>query len=153
VQATIWLSSTAEDAQVVATLSDVDPSGASSPLTSGTLVASLRALTTAPCGPIVRDCSVVTKGTLVEPWHPHTHASQALLTPNQPTELHVEIFPTAAQIPAGHALRLTIATGDFPHELLTLSTLLNSVGVDTLYLGADHPSSLTIGAVSPAPAG
>lgn len=152
VQATIWLSSTAQDAQVIATLSDVDPSGASSPITSGTLVASLRALTTTPCGPVVKDCSVYTKGTLVEPWHPYTHASQTPLTPNEPNELHVEIFPTSAQIQAGHALRLTIATGDFPHELLTLSTISSSPGIDTLYLGADHPSSVTIGAVSPAPA-
>jgi predicted acyl esterase len=90
---------------------------------------------------------------LTEPWHPYTRASQTLLTPNQPTRLDVEIFPTSAVIPAGHALRLTIATGDFPHETLSLSTLLNSPGVDTLYLGADHPSSITIGAVSPAPAG
>src|SRR5213593_2297773 len=39
IDATVWLSSTATDAQVVATISDVDPSGASSQITSGTLVA------------------------------------------------------------------------------------------------------------------
>ena len=153
VAATLWLSSTAEDTQVIATLSDVDPSGASNQITAGTLVASLRALTGTACGAVVADCSVYSQGLLVEPWHPYTHASQTLLTPNQPTALQVEIFPTSAVIPAGHALRVTIATGDFPHELLSLSTLLSSPGVDTLYLGADHPSSITIGAVSPSPAG
>jgi len=55
-------------------------------------------------------------------------------------------------IEPGHSLRLTIATGDFPHETSTLSTLLNSAGIDTLYLGPGHPSSIYLGTVSPPPA-
>ena len=54
-------------------------------------------------------------------------------------------------IATGHALRLTIATGDFPHETPTLSTTVWSAGIDTLYLGAEHPSSIYLGTVSPAP--
>ena len=150
--ATIWLSSTATDAQVVVNVSDVDPSGASSQITGGTLVASLRAVTPAACGAIVADCSVYAGRTLVQPWHPYTHASQSPLTPGIPTALEVEIFPTTAVIQPGHALRVTIATGDFPHETSTLSTTLGSAGIDTLYLGPDHPSSIRVGAVSPAPA-
>jgi predicted acyl esterase len=136
---------------VVATISDVDPSGASSQITAGTLVASLRALTPTPCRSAVVDCSVYERGALVQPWHPYTHASQAPLTPGTPVELEVEIFPTTAVIQPGHSLRLTIATGDFPHETSTLSTTLGSAGIDTLYLGADRPSSLRLGVVSPAP--
>jgi len=90
---------------------------------------------------------------VVEPWHPYTHAAQTPLTPNTPTELQIEIFPTSAIIPAGHALRLTLATGDFPHETLTLSTILGSAGgIDTIYLGPAHPSSIYLGNVVPAPA-
>src|SRR5207247_1941006 len=135
IDATVWISSTAADTQVVATISDVDPSGASSQITAGTLVASLRALTATPCGAIVADCSVYAKGYVIDPWHPYTRASQVALTPGVPTQLQIEIFPTSAVIEPGHALRLTVATGDFPHETLTLSTVLNSPGVDTLYLG------------------
>jgi uncharacterized protein len=152
IDATVWVSSTAADAQVIATISDVDPSGASSQITSGTLVASLRALTATSCGAIVADCSVYGSGQPIEPWHPYTRASQTPLTPGAPTPLQIEIFPTTAVIEPGHALRLTISTGDFPHETSTLSTTLGSAGIDTLYLGPDHPSSIYLGTVSPAPA-
>jgi len=130
-----------------------DASGASSQITSGTLVASLRSVTPTRCRSSVADCSVYARGRMTEPWHPYTHASQVSLTPNVPTELDVEIFPTSAVIQPGHSLRLTIATGDFPHETLTLSTLLNSAGgIDTLYLGPTHPSAIYLGNVSPSPA-
>jgi predicted acyl esterase len=152
IDATIWLASTATDAQVIATISDVDPSGASSQITAGTLVASLRALTTTACGSIVADCSLYAGGQLTEPWHPYTRASQTPLSPGTPTQLEIEIFPTTAVIEPGHALRLTIATGDFPHETSTASTTVDSAGTDTLYVGADHPSSIYLGTVSPAPA-
>jgi putative CocE/NonD family hydrolase len=151
IDATIWLSSTATDAQVIATITDVDPTGASSQITSGTLVASLREVTAAACGSIVADCSVYGGGQLVEPWHPYTRTSQTPLTPGVPTRLEIEIFPTTAVIEPGHALRLTISTGDFPHETSTLSTTATSAGIDTIYIGRDHPSSIYLGAVSPAP--
>jgi putative CocE/NonD family hydrolase len=152
IAATIWLSSTATDAQVIATLSDVDPSGASSGITSGTLVASHRSLVPTPCRSVVVDCSVYSHADLVQPWHPYTRAAQAPLTPGTPTELDVEIFPTTAVIAPGHSLRLTIATGDFPHETSTLPGTIDPLGIDTLYLGADHPSSIRLGTVSPSPA-
>jgi putative CocE/NonD family hydrolase len=152
IDATIWISSTNTDAQVVATISDVDPSGASSQITAGTLVASLRALTPASCGSIVTDCSIYAKGALIEPWHPYTRASQVALTPGEPTQLEIEIFPTTAVIQPGHSLRLTIGTGDFPHETPTASTVVDALGIDTLYLGPDHPSSIYLGTVSPPPA-
>jgi putative CocE/NonD family hydrolase len=154
IDATIWISSTAADTQVIATISDVDPSGASSQITAGTLVASLGALTPAPCHSVVADCSLYARKRLIEPWHPYTHASQVALTPGVPTPLEIEIFPTSAVIAAGHSLRLTIATGDFPHETLTLSTLVSSAGgIDTLYLGPDHPSSIYVGNVLGDPTG
>jgi len=152
INATIWISSTASDAQVVATVSDVGPDGSSSQITAGSLVASLGALTATSCGSIVADCSVYAGGHVIEPWHPYTRASQVPLTPGVPTQLQVEIFPTTAVIEASHSLRLTIATGDFPHETSTLSTLVNSAGIDTLYIGPGHPSSIYLGTVSPPPA-
>src|SRR5437016_9720972 len=153
INAIIWISSTATDAQVIATISDVAPDGSSSQITSGSLVASLGALTARACGSVVADCSVYAGGQVIEPWHPYTRASQVPLTPGVPTQLQIEIFPTSAVIEPGHSLRLTIATGDFPHETSTASTLANSAGgIDTLYLGPDHPSSIYLGTVSPSPA-
>src|SRR6266850_1909466 len=122
------------DAQVVAIVSDVAPDGSSSQITAGSLVASLNAVSPRSCGSAVVDCSIYAGGRLIEPWHPYTHASQVPLTPGVPTQLQIEIFPTTAVIEPGHALRLTIATGDFPHETSTLSTTVNSAGgIDTLY--------------------
>jgi predicted acyl esterase len=152
IDATIWISSTAPDTQIVATLSDVDPSGASSQITAGTLVASLRALTPTRCRRSVADCSLYSHRRLTKPWHPYTHASQVALTPNVPTPLEIEIFPTSVVIAPGHAPRLTIATGDFPHEVLTLSTLVDSAGgIDTLYLGPSRPSAIYVGNVTRSP--
>src|SRR6266852_6941719 len=81
IDATIWISSTAADTQVIATLSDVAPGGASSQITAGTLVASLRALTATACGAVVAVCSLYANGQLIEPWHPYTYATQSALTP------------------------------------------------------------------------
>ena len=152
IAATIWLGSTNSDAQVVAIVSDVAPDGSSSQITAGSLVASLNAVTPTSCGSVIVDCSVYSGGRLTEPWHPYTQASQVPLTPGVPTQLQIEIFPTTAVIEPGHALRLTVATGDFPHETPTLSTVVGSAGIDTLYFGPDHPSSIYVGTVSPAPA-
>ncbi len=152
IDATVWVSSTASDTQIVATVSDVAPDGTSSGITAGTLVASLRALTPTRCRSVVTDCSVYQSRQVVEPWHPYTRASQTPLAFGTPVEVQIEIFPTTAVIEPGHALRVTITTGDFPHEVLTGTTLLDSLGVDTLYLGPDHPSSVAVGTVSPAPA-
>src|SRR5207237_8659924 len=91
IDAPIWISSPAADTQVIATLSDVAPDGASSQITAGTLVASLRALTGTACGAVVADCSLYANGQLIEPWHPYTHASQSALTPGVPTRLEIEI--------------------------------------------------------------
>src|SRR5204863_321727 len=79
-------------------------------------------LTTAPCGSVVADCSLYSHGDLIHPWHPYSHDSQTPLAPGTPTALEVEIFPTTAVIEPGHSLRLTIATGHFPHETAPLST-------------------------------
>src|SRR5262249_45370796 len=115
-------------------------------------VASLNAVTPTACRSVVADCSVYAGGRLSEPWHPYTRASQVPLAPGAPVQLQIEIFPTTAVIEPGHALRLTVATGDFPHETPTLSTEIGSAGIDTLYLGPDHPSSIYLGNVSPTPA-
>src|SRR3989442_10760694 len=85
IDATIWISSTAADTQVIATISDVGPDGASSQITAGTLLASLRAPTSTACSAVVADCSPYPNGQLIEPWHPYTPAPPSALTPGRPT--------------------------------------------------------------------
>jgi len=155
IEADIYMSSTATDSSVVATVSDVSSSAAggittAKDVTAGTLVASLRAVTPTPCGRVVLNCSVYLDFQSIEPWHPYTQASQAALQPGKIYELRIEIFPTSQTFEPGHAMRVTITTSDIPHELQTVSTTVHSVGVDTFYFGGNAPSSIFLGATRPA---
>ena len=47
---------------------------------------------------------------MIRPWHPYTKESQKGVTPGQPTEYSIEIYPTSDIVKAGNRLRLTIAT-------------------------------------------
>lgn len=163
IEADIFMSSTARDSTVIATLSDVSSSGASD-ITAGTLVASMRAVTSTPCQPrtdpltglrdeVVVDCTQYLDGQSINPWHPYTEASQVPLTPGRVTELRIEVFPTHATIEPGQRLRLTITTSDVPHELQTVSTTTNALGIDTFYVGGDTPSSVYLGTLTPGNAG
>jgi putative CocE/NonD family hydrolase len=146
--ARLFVSSTRPDTSLAVTVEDVAPDGTSTEITSGSLVASLRAVTRAPCGAVVDGCSVYAGGHIVEPWHPYTYASQKPMPSEAVQELQVEIFPTTAEIAPGHRLRLTLESGDAPHRLDTASTLSDSAGaLDTLYAGPKYPSSLYLGAV------
>jgi putative CocE/NonD family hydrolase len=136
--ARLFVSTTASDAFVTARLEDVAPSGASTPLTSGWQLLSLRKVD--PRKSAYRD------GTMVQPWHPDTRQSVQPVTPGAVYELDVEIFPTAAQLPVGHALRLAVQTADEPHATPALPTAVDAAGgVLTIYSSPQYPSALVYG--------
>ncbi len=168
IEADIYMSSTASDSALTATVSDVSSAGADD-ITAGTLVASLRQVTGTVCPSrpvaggrsatyeIVRGCSVRLDGQSIEPWHPYTPTSQAPLQAGKVYLLQIEIFPTSAVIEAGHQLRVTITAGNEPVDFPPLSTTANSAGVDTFYLGpVSSPqsgvaaSSIYLGTTTPA---
>jgi predicted acyl esterase len=105
--ATVYVSSTTPDAELVAEVEQVTPNGTSYPLTEGALLGSLRALDPR------RSWSI--DGTTLLPFHPYTQQSAAPMPVGKVTELHIEIFPTLSTIAAGDRLRLTLATADTPH--------------------------------------
>lgn len=154
IEADLYMSATSADSTVVATLSDVSSSGASD-ITAGTLVASMRQVTSTPCGHVVNGCTVYLPAygsgdpESVEPWHPYLQSTQTPLQPGTIYELQIEIFPTSATIEPGDQLRVTITTSDVPHESQTLSTTANSLGIDTFYFGGQNPSSIYLGTISP----
>lgn len=155
IEADIYMSSTAADSSVVATVSDVSASGTggtttSSDVSAGTLVASMRQVTTTRCGQVVRDCSVYLDGQSIEPWHPYTHATQATMEAGTIYELQIEILPTSQTFMPGHQMRLTITTSDVFHEAPTASTAVGSTGIDTFYYGGATPSSVYLGTTTPA---
>jgi uncharacterized protein len=137
------LRSARPDATVIATLSDVGPDGSSDPITSGSLVLSMRQLATAACGAIVVNCTEYAGGKPLIPWHPYTRASQSSLSSNTVYGIDLEIFPTSAVIEPGHRFRVTLTTSDVPHETGTITTTTDSAGgLVTILFGPRYPSYL-----------
>ncbi len=121
IDASIYAASTTKDAEWVATVEDVAPGGASTPLTAGALLGSFRAVDSARSwyGP---------SGQPLLPYHPYTQASVKPVTTGSVTRFDVEVFPTVAMLAPGHRLRLTITTSDTPHLGPTPAQLANLVG-------------------------
>jgi putative CocE/NonD family hydrolase len=121
IDATIYATSTRPDVELEATLEDVAPSGASTPLTSGALLGSFRALDRARSW-------FAADGRPLLPYHPYSRASVVPVAAGQVTRFDIEVFPTFARLAAGHRLRLTLNTSDTPHLLPTPAQLANLVG-------------------------
>jgi predicted acyl esterase len=82
---------------------------------------------------------------MIRPWHPFTKASQQPVTPNQPTEYKIEIYPTSAIVKAGDRLRLTIGTANTFSSAPPLPDLGNELGgTITLLHGGQYPSNVTL---------
>jgi uncharacterized protein len=139
--ANLWASISTTDATLVAVLSEVEPDGKSEQITAGFLEASQRAV----------DPSLETYGpkhTVIRPWHPFTKESQQAVTPNEPSEYDIEIYPTGVIVPAGDRLRLTIGTANTVVGTPTLPTLGQELGgTITLLHGGGHDSYLQLPAV------
>jgi uncharacterized protein len=138
ITADLWAQLSATDATLVAVLSDVEPSGASNQVTAGFLMASQRAV----------DAKLSTYNSehlMIRPWHPFTKASQQAVTPNQPTEYKIEIYPTAAVVKAGDRLRLTIGTANTFSSAPPLPDLGNELGgTVTLLHGGGYDSNVLL---------
>lgn len=135
--ADVWVTTTARDAVVTVRVTDVAPDGTSTELTDGWLAASFRA--------VDRSHSRYVAGQLLQPWHPFTRASILPVTPGEPVELPIEIFPTDVTIPAGHRLRLYVGPNDFPHAVPPLSQLQGSLaGVVQVLHDPQHASYLEL---------
>ena len=130
----LWATLSASDATLVAVLSEVEPDGKSEQITAGFLQASLRAT----------DPSLATYGPrhiVTRPWHPFTKESQQAVTPGQPTQYEVEIYPTGVIVPKGDRLRLTIGTANTFTGTPTVPTLGQELGgTITLLHGGGHNS-------------
>jgi predicted acyl esterase len=99
--ARLWLSSTADDADIIARIDDVAADGSHRYVgVEGRLRASLRATAKAPYE------------TMGLPWHPFTQASAQPLEPGVPVEAEFEFLPTSYIFEAGHRIRLTLQFAD-----------------------------------------
>jgi predicted acyl esterase len=135
--ARIFISTSARDASVVVRLQDVAPDGTVRNVSAGWASLAFRQLDdrTRRVGDLV-----------VLPVHAYTEDAVRPVEPDQVYELHVEIWNTAHQFPAGHSLRLTI----IPSDATSLPTgdTAEMTGVVRLYHDAEHASSLVMSTVS-----
>jgi predicted acyl esterase len=143
IDATIYATSTAPETFLEATVEDIGPDGSSTPLTSGGLLGSFRA--------VDRGLSwYAAGGNPVLPYHPYTQASASTVPTGKITRFDIEVFPTFARIAAGHSIRLTITTSDFPHVDFTPAQLASlSGGVYAVQRNAAAPSFLELPLASP----
>jgi predicted acyl esterase len=121
IDATIYATSTRPDTELVATLEDVAPNGAATPITTGALLGSLRALDSSRSWP-------APGGRFLLPYHPYTAQSKQPVPAGSVTRFDIEIRPTFAELNAGHRLRLTLTTSDLPTLLPTQPDGVNLAG-------------------------
>jgi predicted acyl esterase len=140
--ADLWIQSSATDADLEVTLSEVRPDGQERYIASGWLRASRRALSP--------------ESTELKPVQTHLEADVAPLPAGAWTPVRVEIYPFAHALRAGTQLRMSVATpggnkGRWKFDVLQLGAgVTHAVAHD-----ADHPSSLVLpvipGVVVPTP--
>jgi hypothetical protein len=127
----LWLSSTATNTDLQATLTEVLPSGEEMFVQRGWLRASNRALDRSQSTPLL-------------PVHPSRQSDQVTLVPGRPTFMRLAIDPLSVAIREGARLRLIIdaptgATG------VHLFNFLPDPAANTIYHDSRHPSVLRLG--------
>ena len=164
VGATLWVSATAHDMDVYATLRVLDPSGTEVPyavrpretgipLAFGCLKVSHRALDPA-------------RSTVHRPWHTHRASDAApLRSPEEIVPVELDLGITTARVPAGHRLHLEVQpfegrtgpagrTTDRPGMVAgrDYDATYHSGAANRIHTGPDHPSHLRLPVVPRAPA-
>lgn len=130
----LWLNSTAEDADVQVTLTEVRADGQEVYVSRGWLRASKRAL-------------ISERSTATRPFHDFTEATTQPLSADAADLLRIEIFPFAHRFRAGSALRLIVdgpqaITGDW-------GALSNPTpAVNTVLRDKVHASKLVLGVIN-----
>jgi len=136
-QADIWMSTTHTEAAVAVRIDDVDAWGNATPISTGLMSASYRAVDTSR--------SRYINGTMIQPWHPFTVASKQAVVPGQPMLVPVEVFPAAALIRKGHKLRIAISASNQAQGIWPTPQQLKANGnVSTIYNDPSRPSSLVL---------
>jgi uncharacterized protein len=139
--ARLWLEAAGPEAVVVVRVTDVAPDGTSRELTNGLQVASFRE--------VDEDRSRIVDGFNLQPWHPYTQGSVQPMPAGEPTPVDVEIFPTAAEVPAGHRLRVSVGAADVPHAVSPLPDLPSTIATATHVVhGPETPSSIVLPVVA-----
>ncbi|MGH3966931.1 MAG: CocE/NonD family hydrolase C-terminal non-catalytic domain-containing protein, partial [Mycobacterium sp.] len=134
----LWVEAEGSDAFWSVTVTDVEPGGASAPITRGALLSSLRAVDQA--------ASRYLDGQLLVAEHTLTAESVLPVVPGQPFDIDIDVNVTDAVIRAGHRLRVAVSRGSFPRHVLNRAQRRKIKG-QTIIIDQAHPSYLTFLAV------
>lgn len=129
--ASLWIQSSADDADLQVTITELRPDGQEMYVQSGWLRASQRALDPA-------------KSTGLLPFHTHTEADAAPLPSGEFTRVDVEIFPVAHVFRAGSRLRLIVDNPGGNRNLWKFEVLPNNGETVTVGVGGATPSELVL---------
>lgn len=137
----LWLSSTAEDADVLAFIYDVDEDGVATQIPGtedGQLRASLRQLNDAPY-----DNSGL-------PYHRAYEEDYEPLTPGEPAELRFDLATLSYNFKAGHRIRLVFSNVAVPRpNAPQITPELDPAPVVTYHRSAEHPSYVEFPVAAP----
>ncbi|WP_421832484.1 CocE/NonD family hydrolase [Limnobacter sp.] len=138
IAADIWITTTAREAALSVRVSSFDPAtGRSQAISNGLLTASHRAVDDSK--------SRFINGLRIQPWHPFTREAVLPVMPGEPMLLPVEIFSTAAFIPKGHQLQISINSSNLPQGIQPVPQLLGGLlGAITVLNSAEHPSKIIL---------
>ncbi|MCV7260362.1 CocE/NonD family hydrolase [Mycobacterium shimoidei] len=137
----LWVKAEGEEAFWSVTVTDVEPDGASAPVSRGALLSSLRA--------VDETASTYVDGELLAAEHPMTAESVLPVVPGRPFDIDIDINATDAVIRAGHRLRVAVGRGGFPRYSLSRSQRRKSRG-QAIIIDPAHPSYLSFLAVGEA---
>jgi hypothetical protein len=137
IQADIWMSTTKTDAALSVRVDDVDALGVATPISTGLMSASHRAVDASR--------SRYVKGVMIQPWHPFTASAKLAVVPGQAMLVPVEVFPAAALIRKGHKLRIAISASNQAAGIWPTPQQANANGgVSTILNDTAHPSSVVL---------
>ncbi|GAA2600576.1 CocE/NonD family hydrolase [Actinomadura fulvescens] len=138
---TLRASATRPETLWALTLEDVAPDGTSTDVSGGAQLGSMRALDTGRSWP-------GTSGHWLSPYHRLTKDALRPVPAGEVVRYDVAIRPAFATVPAGHRLRLRVATADFPH-LVPLADLPGLLGGRyTVRHDAAAPSGIDLSVVA-----
>lgn len=144
---TLHAESTRPDSFFAITVEDVAPDGKSMDITGGDQLGSLRALHGGPDGD-GRSWRSPTGDSFVLPYLDLTQESRRPVPVGEVVRYDIEIRPAFATIPAGHRLRVRIATADFPH-IIPLADLADLFGgTYTIHYDEPNESFIDVSVVS-----
>jgi len=129
--ASLWIKSTADDADLQVTITEIRPDGQEMYVQSGWLRASHRALDPA-------------RSTDLVPFQTHTEADAAALPSGEFTRVDIEIFPVAHVFRTGSRLRLIIDNPGGNRNLWKFDVLPNDGETITVGTGGATPSELVL---------